>query len=140
MTGEPGAEGTPAEQDLFGLEGDEKEAALDWMGEHITEVRESASGQRFFYWILGLAFVLGLAAHAGGFLLKSSFTTEPGALLADLLYALGWAMWTGVVVVMFVEILPEVKRRQYQRFLEAYEAATGRRGRPGRGEHPNERR
>jgi hypothetical protein len=42
--------------------------------------------------------------------------------------------------VMFVEILPEVKRRQYQRFLEAYEAATGRRGRPGRGEHPNERR
>jgi len=29
------------------------------------------------YWTLGIGFVVGLAAHAGGFLLKSSTTTEP---------------------------------------------------------------
>jgi hypothetical protein len=29
------------------------------------------------YWILGIGFVVGLAVHAGGFLLKTSVTTEP---------------------------------------------------------------
>ncbi len=43
--------------------------------------------------------------------------------VADLLYALGWALWTGVVVVVFVQIIPEVKRRQMKRALDAYEAA-----------------
>jgi hypothetical protein len=33
--------------------------------------------------------VIGLAAHVGGFLLKTSVTTEPWLLVADLLYALG---------------------------------------------------
>ena len=53
------------------------------------------------YWILGIGFVLGLAAHIGGFLLKTSVTTEPSLLLADLLYALGWALWTSIIVVVF---------------------------------------
>lgn len=43
--------------------------------------------------------MVGLAAHVGGFLLKTSATAEPLALVADLLYALGWSLWTGVVVV-----------------------------------------
>ena len=43
--------------------------------------------------------------------------------MADLLYALGWALWTGVVVVVFVQIYPEAKKRQYKRALDAYEAA-----------------
>jgi hypothetical protein len=75
------------------------------------------------YWILGIGFVVGLAPHAGGFLLKTSVTTEPPLLVADLLYALGWALWTGVVVVFFVQIWPEAKRRQLKRSLDAYEAA-----------------
>jgi hypothetical protein len=33
------------------------------------------------------------------------------------------ALWTGVVVAVFVQILPEAKRRQYKRALDAYEAA-----------------
>jgi hypothetical protein len=66
--------------------------------------------------------VVGLAAHVGGYLLKSSATTELVELVADLLYALGYALWTGVVVV-FVQIVPEVKRRQFKQALDAYQAA-----------------
>jgi hypothetical protein len=55
------------------------------MEEHLPEYRQQASGQRPLYWIFGIGFVLGLATHVGGYLLKSSVTTEPFALLADLL-------------------------------------------------------
>jgi hypothetical protein len=77
------------------------------------------TGQRY----LGAGFVVGLAAHVGGYLLKSSATTELFGLVADLLYALGYALWTGVVVVVFVQLFPEAKRRQYQQALDAYQAA-----------------
>ena len=40
-------------------------------------------------------------------------------------YTFGWALWTGAVVVVFVQIWPEAKRRGYQRALAAYEAAVG---------------
>jgi hypothetical protein len=81
--------------------------------------------------------VVGLAAHIGGFLLKTSTTTELLSLVADLVYALGWSLWTGVVVVMFVQIWPEAKRRQYKRALDAYEAAVGRQARAGSGQAPD---
>jgi hypothetical protein len=67
--------------------------------------------------------VVGLAAHVGGFLLRPSPPTEPLGLVADLLYALGFALWTGVVVVLFVQVVPEVKRRQFKLALDAYETA-----------------
>jgi hypothetical protein len=67
--------------------------------------------------------VVGLAAHVGGYALRWSVTSEPLGLVADLLYALGYALWTGVVVVVFVQIIPEAKRRQFKRALDAYEAA-----------------
>jgi hypothetical protein len=44
-------------------------------------------------------------------------------LAADLVYALGYALWTGVVVVLFVQVIPEAKRRQFKQALDAYEAA-----------------
>ena len=120
---------------------------LAWVGENLALVRRSASGQRVFYWILGIGFALGLAAHVGGFLLKDSATAEPVLLVADLLYALGFALWTSVIVVVFVQIWPEAKRRQYKQALEAYEAALHRRAQVGsgqdgvdrRGRSPNER-
>ena len=77
---------------------------------------------------------MGLAAHVGGFLLKTSATTEPLLLVADLLYALGWALWTSVVVVVFVQIWPEAKRRQLKRWLDAYEAALREKARAGGGQ------
>jgi hypothetical protein len=51
--------------------------------------------------------------------------------VADLLYALGAALWTGVVVALFVQLLPEWKRRQIGRYLDAYEAALGEKSRAG---------
>jgi hypothetical protein len=73
----------------------------------------------------------------GGFLLKASATTEPLSLVADLLYALGWALWTGVIVVIFVQIWPEAKKRQYKQALDAYEAALGDQPRAGSGPAPD---
>jgi len=107
------------------------------VGENLTLARRSASGQRPMYWILGIGFVLGLAAHAGGFLLKTWVTTEPLSLVADLLYALGWALWTSVIVVVFVQLWPEAKRRQYQQALDAYQAAVDRQARAGSGQAPD---
>src|SRR5215216_5842072 len=108
--------------------------ALAWMEEHLPEFRQQASGQRPLYWILGIGFVVGLVAHVGGFLLKTSATTEPLLLVADLLYALGWALWTSVIVVFFVQIWPEAKRRQLKRWLDAYEAALREKARAGGGQ------
>ena len=105
---------------------------LVWVREHMRQLRESVSGQRIVLQSLGIGFVLGLAAYVGGYALKASATTEPFKLMADLLYALGWALWTGVVVALFVEVIPRVKQRQIKRALDAYEAALHKKARSGR--------
>ena len=101
------------------------------MGEHLTEMRRSAYGQRLVYQSLAVGFVVGLAAQISGYLLRPSPPTEPLGLVADLLYALGWALWTGVVVVLFVQIIPEIKRRQFKQMLDAYEATRREQARAG---------
>jgi hypothetical protein len=98
------------------------ERVLVWMEEHVTELRQSVSGQRILHWSLAISFVVGMAAHVGGYALLSSLPREPLGLLADLLHALGWSLWTGVVVAVFVQVIPEAKRRQIKRALDAYEA------------------
>ncbi len=145
MTGEPGAKGAPHPstdgraqgQDVLGLGERDRDALLAYVGEHLTLVRRTASGERPSYWILVTGVVVGLAAHVGGFLLKTSATGEPLLLVADLLYALGFSLWTGVVVVVFVQIWPEAKRRQYKQALDAYEAALSRQARAGSGQAPD---
>ena len=81
--------------------------------------------------------MVGLAAHVGGFLLKASATTEPLLLVGDLIYTLGWALWTGAVVVMFVQFWSEAKKRQYKQALDAYEAVVGDQARAGTGQAPD---
>lgn len=98
---------------------------------HLTQLRQSVAGQRIVLQSLGIGFVLGLAAYIGGYALKASATTEPSKLVGDLLYALGWALWTGVVVALFVEIIPRAKQRQISRALDAYEAALHEKARSG---------
>ena len=122
MTGGPGAKGAPRPFT------DEELAAI---GAYLPELRRSVAGQRILYTSLAIGFVVGLAAHVSGYLLRSSATTQPLGLVADLLYALGWALWTGVVVVVFVQIFPEAKRRQIMRGLDAYEAALRDKARAG---------
>lgn len=133
MSGEPEAKGPPhttdeepaREQAVFGLDEEERRELLAWVGEHLTEVRQTADGERPVYWVLWTGLALGLAAYVGGYLVKSSTTAEFLGLVGDLLYTFGWALWTGVVVVVFLQIIPEVKRRQYKAALDAYEAALG---------------
>jgi hypothetical protein len=121
MTGESGTEGAPRQ--FTDLE-------LAAIGVYLPELRRYVSGQRILYWSLGIAFVVGLAAQIGGYFLKASAPPGPPGLLADLLYALGWALWTGVVVAVFVQILPEAKRRQSMRALDAYEAMLRAKAQP----------
>ncbi|SRR6266545_3740463 len=133
MTGGPGAKDAPHTfsdedrargQDWFGGLGEpERRAVLAWVGENLTEVRQGVFGQRILYWTLGVGFIVGLAAYVSGYALRASVTTEPLEFVGDLFYTLGWALWTGVVVVVFLQIIPEVKRRQYKWALDAYEAA-----------------
>ena len=47
---------------------------LGWVGENLTEVRRTASGQRPVYWSLGVGLVAGLLAHVGGYALRASTT------------------------------------------------------------------
>jgi hypothetical protein len=116
-------ERAPGNDVLAGLGEQERRVTLDWVGEHLPDVRRSAYGQRSLYLTLGVGFIVGLAAYVGGYALRSSVTTEPLGFVADLLYTLGYALWTGVVVVLFLQVLPEVKRRGYKQLLDAYEAA-----------------
>jgi hypothetical protein len=98
----------------------------------MTQWRESVFGQRLVLQGLLIGFVLGLAVYVGRYVLKASVTTEPFLLMADLLYALGFALWTWVVVALFVEVIPRAKRRQIKRALDAYEAALREKARSGR--------
>ncbi len=98
------------------------ERVMAWMEEHLVELRQSVLGPRIQYSSLVISFVIGLAAHIGGYALLSSFPGGPLGLLADLLHALGWSLWTGVVVVVFVQVIPEAKRLQIKQVLAAYEA------------------
>ncbi len=127
MFGGPEAKGT---SHLF------TEEELAWIEKYLPALRQSAAGQRLLQVSLGVAFVVGLIAHVVGYLLRSSMPTGLPGLMADLLYALGWTLWTGVVVVLFVQIIPEAKRRQIERALAAYEAAVHSQAEAGSSQAP----
>ena len=137
MSGGPGPDGVPRTAPDEELDPRMRDPdVLVWMGEHMPQLRRSAYGQRLLYQSLTLGFVVGLAAHVAGYLLRPSPPTEPLGVVADLLYAFGYALWTGVVVVLFVQIIPEVKRRQFKQALDAYEAAQRKQPRPERDQSP----
>jgi hypothetical protein len=97
---------------------------LAWMAAHVKDLRRTVSEKRILRWTLAIGFVAGLVVHVGGYLLRASAAAEPLALVADLLYALGYALWTGVVVAVLVQIFPEWKQRQLETYLRAYEEAV----------------
>ena len=106
------------------------EAELAWAAANLPLLRRWVTGTRFLYQALAIAFVLGLIVHIAGYLLARSGFGEPFALIADLLMSLGIALWTGTVLVSFVQVLPETQRRAAVRLLENYEAAKRDRGLP----------
>lgn len=96
---------------------------LDTIGDYLPEIRRSLSDQSIVRTYSAIAFGLGLVAQIVGYLLKANAGTDFYGLAVDLLYGLGFALWTGVVVTYFVQVLPEAKRRQIVAGLEAYEAS-----------------
>ena len=74
-------------------------------------------------WPLGIGFVIGLSAHVGGYALQSTLPTGFPGLLGDCLPRSVDLLWTRAVVAVFVQIIPEVKRRQIRQALDDYEAA-----------------
>lgn len=98
------------------------EEEVAYLGTHLEELRAWQKEGRFLRWSLGAAFVLGLVAHVVGYVLRSSDLGEPFRLAADLVYGVGLALWTGVVAAFFIQVFPEVKRRQLKQYLDAYDA------------------
>ena len=127
MTGTPGDENPRQEEaaregsQLFS--GPYRREVLSWMEEHQPELRRSAFGDRLLYQSIGFCLAVGMVAYIGGYVLRSSSSTEPLAFLGDLLYTLGYALWTGAVVVALLEVVPRVKQRQFRQMLQAYEGA-----------------
>ena len=98
------------------------EAELRWAAQHLPQIRGWISGRRFLYDAMVTAVVLGLIAHVAGYLLGVSGSGEPRGLVADLLSNLGMALWTGAVLVVFVQVLPDYQRRTALRLIEQSEA------------------
>jgi len=91
------------------------------IGDYLPDLRRSLSDQRILRTYLLIAFVAGLIVHIVAYLLRPVAEGGLLGLADDLLYAFGFALWTGVVVSLFVQVLPEAKRRQIVRALRAYE-------------------
>ena len=123
MNSGPGADDAPETTRLEDIEPSLADPeAQKWFGEHFDEMRRAVSERRIRNQVLWLVLVIGLIGYVAGYILRVSVTGEPWGFLADLLYTLGFALWTGVVVVVVVEIIPRAKERQITRALDAYEA------------------
>jgi hypothetical protein len=107
-------------QRIRSMSADEETQA--WMAENLPELKQKCvRGQRLLYQFLVFGFVVGLAAHVGGYVLLSSAPSGLLGLMVDLRHALGWSLWTGVVVALFVQVIPEVKRRQIRQAVDTKE-------------------
>ena len=100
------------------------EDELRWAAEHLPQIRGWIAGRRFLYEAVAIAVILGLTAHVAGYVLGVSGSGEPRGLLADLLSNLGVALWTGAVLVAFVQLLPDFQRRTAMRLVEQTEALS----------------
>ena len=101
---------------------------MAWAAAHLPELHRGITRQRFVRDAMVIALVIGLAAHIGGYLLMSAASGEPLRLLADLLASLGTALWTGVVLYAFVNVLPAARQRAAAQWLETYEAQIRQQG------------
>jgi hypothetical protein len=98
------------------------EDELRWAAQNLPQLRAWISGRRFLYDAMITAVIVGLVAHVAGYALAVSGSGEPRGLVADLLSNLGMALWTGAVLVVFVQILPDYQRRTALRLVERSEA------------------
>jgi hypothetical protein len=80
-------------------------------------------GRTILYTWLLLAFLLGLIAHLAEYFIGAGSSNNVVTLLAELLRGLGTALWTGFVLILFVQVWPEVQQRRARRLIALYETA-----------------
>jgi putative copper export protein len=99
------------------------EAELDYIALHLDDLRRAVEGRTILYWWLLLGFLLGLIAHLAGYFIGAATSNTVVTLLADLLRSLGTALWTGCVLILFVQVWPDVQQRGARRRFALYEKA-----------------
>jgi hypothetical protein len=103
------------------------DAELDYVAARLDELRRAVEGRTILYTWLLLAFLLGLIAHLAGYFIGTGASNTVVTLLAELLRSLGTALWTGCVLILFVQVWPDVQQRGARRKLALYEKALGER-------------
>jgi hypothetical protein len=98
------------------------EDELRWAAQNLPNIRGWIAGRRFLYQAVVIAVIVGLIAHVAGYPLGVSGSREPRGLVADLLSNLGVALWTGAVLVVLVQVLPDYQHRTALRLVEQSEA------------------
>ena len=95
---------------------------LDWVAANLEEAQGWAGGTRTVRWTLVITVVTGLVIHALGFALGTGALMLPAGwpadLLASLLSSLGVALWTSVIIVLFLDVIPSWQRRQAQAWTQ----------------------
>jgi hypothetical protein len=92
-----------------------------YVAAHLPEIRRRVAGNEILYfWIAG-TLILGLIANVVGFLWSTVASGTADALVSQLLLSVGTALWTGSVLVLLLEVLPDIQRRYAIRALRKYE-------------------
>jgi len=95
---------------------------LDALRRQLPLLRFLARGNILLYIVLGLATALGLA------LFLVSYALVLDDVWRDLLREAGKALWTSVIVVLFIDVLTEVLRSRERRFVRMLEDVLTARG------------
>jgi hypothetical protein len=105
---------------------------LDWLAANADTVRGWARGDRIIAWTMVVTFLLGLGVNLVGFAIGTGSLGLPAGwpaeLIADLLVNVGVVLWTSVILVLFLEILPTWQQRQARAWSRAALAALRERG------------
>ena len=107
---------------------------LAWVAEHPDSARGWADADRILAWSMTVTLVVGLALNLVGYGIGSGAISTPGWLPGDLtsqlVSDLGVILWTSVILVLFIEIIPERSRRRAARYLAGARDALREQGRP----------
>ena len=105
---------------------------LDWVAANLDDTRGWARGDRIVTWTLVVTFVIGVVVYLIGFALGSEAVRLPAGwpreLIADLLTNLGVVLWTSVILVLFIQVVPNWQQRRAQAWARGALSALKERG------------
>jgi hypothetical protein len=100
---------------------------LDWARQHLDQIRREPRGYRPLFLIMGLTLALGLALYLLSVAMSNNVIKLPSGrptdILADLLYNLGIVLWTSVILVFFLQVVVDLQRKRWQRYVRQVEQA-----------------